>query len=213
MIGNDNESTLNSLIATTLDSADGYRKAAERADSERYRGLFLEFAGERERIVRELQAEVRAVGGNPEDDGTALAAAHRAFLSIADAVTGKDDTAIVREVERGEDHIKAKYESALEDGKLTGSCDAAVRKAYQSVKEGHDRMSQLKHSLEGADRATSTSGGTDYASGGGTNTGIAAGTGTGAAFGSTGTTTDAPHTGFGSSPGIATSGGAMTRDS
>ena len=154
MIGNDNEATLNSLIATTLDSADGYRKAAEKAENERYRSMFIDFAGQREAIVRDLQAEVRAIGGNPEDDGTILAAAHRAFLSLRDAVTGNDDTAIVNEVERGEDHIKAKYDAALKDGKLTGSSDAAVRKAYVSVKEGHDRMSQLKHSLAGANDAT-----------------------------------------------------------
>ena len=156
MIGNDNEATLNSLIATTLDSADGYRKAAEKAENERYRSMFTDFAGQREAIVSDLQAEVRAIGGNPEDDGTILAAAHRAFLSLRDAVTGNDDTAIVNEVERGEDHIKAKYDAALKDGKLTGSSDAAVRKAYVSVKEGHDRMSQLKHSLAGANDTTTT---------------------------------------------------------
>lgn len=238
MIGNDNEATLNSLIATTLDSADGYRKAAEKADSERYRSLFLEFAGERERVVRDLQAEVRSLGGNPEDDGTVLAAAHRAFLSLRDAVTGQDDASIIAEVERGEDYIKGKYETALEGGKLSGSADAAVRRAYQSVREGHDRMSQLKHSLEGVDAATSTGGRSEYQSG--TNTGTVAGTGTGAAFGSSGssggtgagtgfvdTTDDAatgytgsarsgstgfddPQTGYGSQPGIATGGGAFT---
>lgn len=160
MIGNDNEATLNSLIATTLDSADGYRKAAEKADNERYRSMFNDFAAERETIVRDLQAEVRALGGNPEDDGTILAAAHRAFLSLRDAVTGRDDTAIVNEVERGEDHIKAKYDAVLRDGKLTGSADAAVHRAYASVKLGHDRMSQLKHSLAAANNASATTGST-----------------------------------------------------
>ncbi len=158
MIGNDNEATLNSLIATTLDSADGYRKAAEKAENERYRTMFSEFAAERESVVRDLQAEVRAMGGNPEDDGTVLAAAHRAFLSLRDAVTGRDDTAIVNEVERGEDHIKAKYDAVLKQGNLTGSADAAVHRAYASVKQGHDRMSQLKHSLAASNNATSTTG-------------------------------------------------------
>ncbi len=160
MFGNDNEATLNSLISTTLDSADGYRKAAEKADSERYRSLFLEFAGEREKCVRQLQDAVRAGGGEPEDDGTVLATAHRAFLSLRDALTGSDDTAIVSEVERGEDHIKAKFEAAMKDGKLTGEADHVVREVYVSVKQGHDRMRDLKHSLQGEQQATSTTGGT-----------------------------------------------------
>lgn len=203
MIGNDNEATLNSLIATTLDSVDGYRKAAENATSDHYRSMFTEFAGERERCVRDLQAEVRTLGGNPEDDGTVLAAAHRAFLSLRDAVTGSDDAAIIKEVERGEDHIKAKYESALDSGKLTGSAEAAVRKAYESVRRGHDRMSALKHSIEGKGGATGTAGAAD-------NFGGASTTATSTGYAPTGTTTDAPLTGFGSSPGTATSGGAMT---
>ena len=182
MFGNDNVTILNSLIATTLDSADGYRKAAEKANSERYRSMFNDFAAERETIVHDLQAEVRAIGGEPEDDGTILALAHRAFLSLRDAVTGNDDTAIVNEVERGEDHIKAKYDAVLKDGKLTGTSDAVVLKAYKSVKEGHDRMSQLKHNLAAEDNLATASDGEFQIAG--TNTGIAAGTGTGAAFGS-----------------------------
>lgn len=224
MIGNDNEATLNSLIATTLDSADGYRKAAEKADNERYRSLFLEFAGERERCVRQLQDEVRQLGGNPEDDGSILAAAHRAFLSLRDAVTGSDDHSVIAEVERGEDYIKSKYEAALDSGRLTGSAEQTVRQAYQSVREGHDRISQLKHSLEGEREATSTgafgsggtsyegtSGGSDSATGGfGSGTG-SVGTGASGFGGTAGTTgVDTPNTGYGSSPGGATGGGAMT---
>ena len=148
MIGNDNEATINSLIATTLDSADGYRKAAEKADSERYRSLFLEFAGERERVVRDLQAEVRSMGGNPEDDGSILAAAHRAFLSLRYAVTGQDDTAIINEVERGEDYLKEKFEAALNATDVAPETRTIIERAYQSVRQGHDQISSLKHGLE-----------------------------------------------------------------
>ena len=147
MIGNDNESVLNGLIATTLDSVDGYRQAADRADSELYRAIFTDFAIDREKIVRDLQAQVRILGGRPEDDGTILATAQRAFLSVRDAIGG-GDRAIVNEVERGEDHIRAKFAHALESGKLTGEPLAAVQRAYDSVRVGHDRMSGIKHTLQ-----------------------------------------------------------------
>lgn len=149
MMGND-ISTLNSLIATTLDSCDGYRRAAEESSNPHRQSLFNEFAAERERIVRELQQQVRSMGGEPEDDGTILAMAHRAFLSLRDAVTGSDDAAVIAEVERGEDHIKHKYEAAL-DGGLSSDVEAVVREAYQSVRRGHDRVSAIKHMIEGRD--------------------------------------------------------------
>lgn len=142
-------STLNSLIATTIDSVDGYRAAAEDSDG-RFAGLFTDCAAERERACRSLQAEVSRLGGDPEDDGTVLAAAHRAFMGLKDAVTGRDEQAIVNEVERGEDHIKEKFESALNDNNVSLPTRAVIAEAYGSVRAGHDRMRDLKHSLQAA---------------------------------------------------------------
>lgn len=162
MMGND-IATLNSLIATTLDSCDGYRRAAEESNNPQHQAMFNEFAADRERIVRELQQQVRSLGGNPEDDGTILAMAHRAFLSLRDAVTGSDDAAVVAEVERGEDHIKHKYEAAL-DGGLSSGVEAVVREAYQLVRRGHDRVSAIKHMQEGQS-SSSSYGSSDSSSG------------------------------------------------
>ena len=160
MMGND-ISTLNSLIATTLDSCDGYRRAAEESSDPQHQSLFNEFAAERERIVRELQQQVRSMGGDPEDDGTVLAMAHRAFVSLRDAVTGSgDDAAVIAEVERGEDHIKHKYEAAL-DGGLSTDVEAVVCEAYQSVRRGHDRVSAIKHMIEGREGSSTSWGSGD----------------------------------------------------
>jgi uncharacterized protein (TIGR02284 family) len=143
--------SLNELIETTLDSADGYQAAAKSAANARFKALFAERAQSRRQIVAALQAQVRSLGGTPEDDGTILAAAHRAFLNLKNAVTGSDQ-AVVNEVEAGEDHIKRKYEEALKGGKLTGSpaAFAAVTEAYSSVKADHDRMRDLKLALKAA---------------------------------------------------------------
>lgn len=146
-----NVGTLNSLIATTLDSVDGYRKAADEANAEQFKDVFLSRANERQAIVTSFQAKVRELGGNPEDDGTVLASAHRAFLGLRDALTGdRDDRAVVAEVERGEDHIKAKFESALKDDDLDPAVRQLVQTAFTSVREGHDQMSALKHQLSGS---------------------------------------------------------------
>ena len=140
--------TLNGLIATTIDSVDGYRTSAEAVDSTRFADLFTARASERSSVAEQLRAEVRKMGGNPEDDGTLLAGAHRGFLNLKAAVTARDDQAIVNEVERGEDHIKAKFEDALKDRTLSPDCRTVVETAYSSVKSGHDEMRDLKHNLD-----------------------------------------------------------------
>ncbi len=140
-------STLNGLIKTTLDSMKGYQDAAKDAESTQFATMFADFARDRSAAATDLQAEVRRLGGNPEDDSSFLAAAHRTFMDLKQAFTGKDDKAIIQEVERGEDHIKAKFEGALRDTELDPSSRAVVERAFVSVKEGHDKMSALKHSM------------------------------------------------------------------
>ena len=83
-----------------------------------------------------------------DEDGTVLGKTHQAFLDLKAAVTGRDDKAIINEVERGEDYLKEKFEAALAGDKLTTESREIVERAYQSVRKGHDQISQLKHGLE-----------------------------------------------------------------
>jgi uncharacterized protein (TIGR02284 family) len=138
---------VNGLVETTIDSADGYAEAAKDAEGARYKDLFERRAQERRSVASELQDEVRRLGGEAKDDGTVLAAAHRAFLNLKDAMT-KGDEAVVNEVEAGEDYIKAKYEKALQDTDVDPTTRAVIEKAWTSVKEGHDQMRDIKHMLK-----------------------------------------------------------------
>ena len=139
---------LNELIETTIDSITGYEDSAENIENERLREIFRQRATERQQVVSDLREEVRRLGGNPEDSGTFMGKTHQRFLDLKAAVTGRDEKAIINEVERGEDYLKGKYDAAVNGGTLTGECRAAVERAYQSVRSGHDQMSQLKHGME-----------------------------------------------------------------
>jgi uncharacterized protein (TIGR02284 family) len=149
MIGHsDDLATLKTLTSTLNDSVNGYRDAAEHVESAQFRTLFTEFADQRSRASADLQAEVRRLGGEPDQDGSTLGGLHQSWLDLKAAVTGRDDKAIVNEVERGEDYLKEKFEAALGSDGLSADSRAAVERVYQSVREGHDRVSSLKHGLE-----------------------------------------------------------------
>jgi len=139
---------LNTLIATTIDSITGYEDSAANIESDRLRDIFRQRANERQQVVEELRLKVRRLGGNPEDDGSFLGKAHQRFEDLKAAVTGRDEKAIINEVERGEDYLKNKFETALDSDHLSGESRAVVERAYQSVRAGHDQISQLKHGLE-----------------------------------------------------------------
>lgn len=145
----ENTATLNTLIATLIDSVEGYEKSASEVDNQRFAQMFTARAQERKQAVTRLQTAVSALGGNPEDDGSLMGSVHRAFQSLREVVSTKDDTAIVAEIERGEDYLKEKFEAALNSETLDPSNRDAVTSAWASVKAGHDEMSQLKHDLVG----------------------------------------------------------------
>jgi uncharacterized protein (TIGR02284 family) len=137
---------LNGLIETTIDSVDGYAEAAKDAENQAFRELFLARAAERRQIASRLRDAVRREGGEPADDGTVLASAHRVFVGLRSSMS-HGDKAVIDEVERGEDHIKAKYDEALKDDKLSMAARESIQQAYMSVQQGHDQMSAIKHSI------------------------------------------------------------------
>ena len=142
-------SVLNTLIRTTIDSSRGFADAAEEDENSQHSQFFSQMADERSQCVMQLQAQVTALGGEPEDSSSFTAAAHRSFMDLKQAVMGNSDEAIVEEVERGEDYLNAKYEAALQDGELSPETRQAIQQAYQSVRKGHDRASAMKHQMEG----------------------------------------------------------------
>ena len=118
------------------------------ASSGRFQQLFRTNADERSRVVEELRSEVSRLGGDPEDDQSTLGALHQRWLDLKAAVTGRDEKAIINEVERGEDYLKGKFEAALNSDALTGESRMTVERAFQSVRKGHDQISSIKHGME-----------------------------------------------------------------
>ena len=92
---------LNSLIKTINDSIQGYQESAKDIGNQRLASMFQDRAMERQKVATMLQAEVGRLGGDPSDGGSILGSVHQIFLDMKSAITGKDDDAILAEVQRG----------------------------------------------------------------------------------------------------------------
>src|SRR5688500_20285448 len=130
---------LNSVTTTTIDSANGFERSAEDPDVPTFVEMFREFSQERRQVVGRLQERVRALGGTPDDDGSLKADLHRRWVDLRDAISRGGDREIIEEVERGEDYLKSKYDSALDDRELSPDTLAVIREASQSVRAGPAR--------------------------------------------------------------------------
>jgi uncharacterized protein (TIGR02284 family) len=136
-------SVLNDLIETCKDGELGFKTAAEGLTDSETKLLFQQFARQRGDMARELQSEVRRLGGDPERKGSISGTAHRGWINIKSVVTGKDDAAIIAEAERGEDSAKHTFEDALKE-QLPVQTLALLREQSSKVHSAHDRVRSLE---------------------------------------------------------------------
>ena len=140
---NDNViSVLNRLIQTCKDGEQGFRTAAENLKNPQAKSLFSSYAQQRAEMAQELQAEVRAQGGDPESAGSIAGATHRGWMNLKAAVAGGDDS-IIAEAERGEDVAKKAYNDALAEG-LPPMTLAIVRRQAKRVQDAHDQVRAME---------------------------------------------------------------------
>jgi uncharacterized protein (TIGR02284 family) len=142
-------STLNGLIETCKDGQDGFKDAAEGVERSDLKSLFYECSQQRSQFAGELQSLVRELGGDPEQSGSFTAALHRGFIDIKSIVTGKDETAILNECERGEDIAKAAFQKASEQD-LPANVKTTVQNQFNTVKTTHDKIRDLRDSAKAA---------------------------------------------------------------
>jgi uncharacterized protein (TIGR02284 family) len=136
-------STLNSLIETCKDGANGFRTAADGVEDASLKRLFSSYAEQRSQFAAELERLVTSLGADPADTGHVAGAMHRGWINLKAAITGKDDGAVISEAERGEDFAKERYQAALEKI-LPTDVRAAVERQYMQVKEAHDHVRALE---------------------------------------------------------------------
>jgi uncharacterized protein (TIGR02284 family) len=135
---------LNDLIETSRDGEKGFALAAKDSDDPALAVVFRDGERSCREATQQLQAQVQALGGKPEDRGTMKGAMHRGWVSLRTATTGRDAKAVLEECEKGEDYAKARYSAALARN-LPADVRQLVERQYRGVIENHDRVRDLRN--------------------------------------------------------------------
>lgn len=117
----DRTDALEHLHTRLHDSIDGYEAAMERTESPYLKGVMQDMVQQRRTDMMKIHSTLSSQGVEVSHDGSALASAHRAFLSLKDSVTGAGDEAVLNEIVRGEETLLDAYDKALE---AVGASDA-----------------------------------------------------------------------------------------
>jgi uncharacterized protein (TIGR02284 family) len=137
------DSILNNLVETSKDGEKGFRSAAEDTKNADLQAVFLRRAQDCATGAADLQQRVARLGGNPEEGGSVAGAAHRGWINLKAAISGRTDLAILEECERAEDVAKASYHKALEET-LPEDTRVVVQRQYDGVMRNHDQIRDLR---------------------------------------------------------------------
>lgn len=134
---------LNGLTKTCRDGELGYATAAKDARNTELETVFTGYASQRRKFVRDLQAEVKRLGGNPEDSGSAGGTLLRGWMDVKSALTSGSAAAVIATCETGEEVAVAAFDWVA-NLDISGPTRSLVEKQRKSVKEAHGHLLRLK---------------------------------------------------------------------
>lgn len=135
------------LIETLEDGKKGFTSAAEKlADTNRadLAPKFREFAEQRATFSAELEQLAANYGDDIDEDGSVVAAVHRGWMSLKDALSGSDPDGVLDAAEQGEDHAIKEYEKALAEDDISAGLRTVVQRQFTDVKAAHLQVKAMR---------------------------------------------------------------------
>jgi len=109
-------SDLKELLELVNDGKEGYQRAAEATESPELKALFSKLSGERIVYAAELKEHIAAHGGEADNEsGGLLGGLHRTWLSIKEALSSNENTALIDTIITGEKAVIGKYDELIAD--------------------------------------------------------------------------------------------------
>jgi uncharacterized protein (TIGR02284 family) len=107
---------LEDLLSIVNDGKEGYESSAEATESMELKAVFGKFAAERALYATELKAHIATHGGDADNESGGIAGAfHRTWLNVKQALSSKEDAAILDSVVTGEKAAIEKFDKYIAD--------------------------------------------------------------------------------------------------
>ena len=107
---------LKELLELVNDGKEGFATSSEATDNIELQGLFLRFSAQRALYANELTDHIEKHGGKVDNEkGDLMGALHRTWIDIKQALSSKEDKAILKAVLAGEGVALDRYNRLIAD--------------------------------------------------------------------------------------------------
>lgn len=140
---------LNKLIEINNDRIEGYKTANEETDETDLKMLFSGLMQTSVDCRKELVAEVKSLGGTPDEGTRTSGKFFRVWMEVKAALTSNDRKAILDSCEYGEDTALETYKNVLiQDHHETNLKEQdMLNKHYSLLKADHDKIKELRDAI------------------------------------------------------------------
>jgi uncharacterized protein (TIGR02284 family) len=137
---------LNSLVVINNDRIEGYKTASQEVQETDLKIVFSNSSVTSINCREELVAEIKRLGGTPEEGTRTTGKFFRVWMDVKAALTGNDRKAILDSCEYGEDAALKAYKKVLiQDHQITNQGEQdMLNKQYALLKADHDKIKALR---------------------------------------------------------------------
>ena len=136
---------LQELLEKNYDAEKGFTKAMEDAKNAELKQFLKRQAAQRGQFVNELDKEIRSLNETPKDSGSFTGTAHRAWIDVKTAFTGKDDEAVLEECLRGEKASVEEYKERLQKNNFPPQVQTVLNNQLSSIKNSVAKVKTLEN--------------------------------------------------------------------
>ncbi len=139
---------LKKLVNVANDGKEGYESAAEATNSIELEAIFSKNATQRAGFAQELKDHIVKHGGDSEnEEGSVLGAIHRTWNDIKQALSSKEDAAILAAIETGEKAAIKKYDEVLENFSIHADHIVLLQRQRTAILEALREIETYHHRL------------------------------------------------------------------
>ena len=141
------EKVAKDLVETLKDGRNGFASAAEKlrdSDNPEVAATLQRFSEQRAGFTQDIVSMGYAYGDDVDESGSVAAKLHRGWISLKDALTGDDASAVLGAAVTGEDHAVSEYEKALKEDDLSDGFRTLVQQQHASIVAARDEVKALQ---------------------------------------------------------------------
>ncbi len=135
---------LNLLLKRNYDAEKGYKQASENTADPDLKQFYQNSAEERYRFGHDIKDILADLEVKPDKGTTLEGDAHRAWMNIREKLSLNDDTAVLKECERGEEYAISEYTEAVENLILSPNHKKVLSNHLHSIRNSLQQIKKLE---------------------------------------------------------------------